>query len=612
MRMIDKVFTSLVLAAVVSVVCPNRGVAAAPTASQLLPTTTVAYIATDDVHRLDADWKRSRIAKLFDDAKMRPFLDAANKVDGASAAGSGPSAVMSWDDLVSIASGPASMAIVAVKRTPTTILLVDAQGKRERVVALMKRIGEAQTNLGAKRTFQTLAGQRAVVYEREVKDGKKTHKVLRVYFLRDGIFGVTDNLALLADVFTRWEGTAKDDLENLAAFRSIRRTASEGLPKELAQASWFLDPFGYQKLVRGPDKPKADDGWQRLARQGFAGIKAIGGSVSFAAAELDAVHHLAVYAPSPLKMAAGALAFEPLKEIRLPDWIPADVGRVAVLNWDLSAAFTAYGSWFDDVYGEGEAGIFEEVVLGIRDDPGAPGVDLRKDLLANLTGPLIVVGGAEGIKATSGDPVLLAIKTKSESRVRSAIDKMLSGDPDVDRRDVGPVKAWVFRDTSKKNTGSATAGESLGPDLSKVAACFHAGYLLVATDVELLKAVLAKRADGKSLTVDERYVRAIRGIDDRLGGEIMLRQFANSNVDLRMIYEKLRTGKIQDITSLRGRMIEALVEVVANVTPRRDLPLAKLPAFDVVRPYLGTGGMIGRRNDDGWSILSFTFAEKAK
>ena len=44
----------------------------------------------------------------------------------------------------------------------------------------------------------------------------------------------------------------------------------------------------------------------------------------------------------------------------------------------------------------------------------------------------------------------------------------------------------------------------------------------------------------------------------------------------------------------------------------RQLPLDKLPTFDAVRPYLGTSGMLGRRNDDGWSVLSFTFADPPK
>ncbi len=34
--------------------------------------------------------------------------------------------------------------------------------------------------------------------------------------------------------------------------------------------------------------------------------------------------------------------------------------------------------------------------------------------------------------------------------------------------------------------------------------------------------------------------------------------------------------------------------------------------LDVVRPYLGTSGMLGRRNDDGWSVFSFSFADPPK
>ncbi len=111
------------------------------------------------------------------------------------------------------------------------------------------------------------------------------------------------------------------------------------------------------------------------------------------------------------------LAFNTAGKVAIPAWVPADVGRFAMVNWDLSAAFTAYGSWFDDVYGEGESGVFEEVLLGIRDDPGSPGVDIRKDLLANLQGPLLMVSGPAGIESVASDPTLLAINTSNESRV---------------------------------------------------------------------------------------------------------------------------------------------------------------------------------------------------
>jgi hypothetical protein len=318
------------------------------------------------------------------------------------------------------------------------------------------------------------------------------------------------------------------------------------------------------------------------------------------------------------------LAFDPAGSVTMPTWVPADIGRVAMLNWDLSTAFTAYGSWFDDVYGEGESGVFEEVVLGIRDDPGSPGVDIRKDLLANLQGPLIMVGGAAGIKSAVGDPSLLAIKTSNESLVRSAVDKMLSDDPDVERRGIGSSNAWVFR-----NVGAEVSDdESLGPDLSNVAVCLHAGYLMVATDVTLLEHVLIKGPDVGPLATDGRYTRVRRRIDEGSGKDTILRQFSDDGVDLRVLYGQLRAGKIQEVTSLRGQMIAALVSsaqpaaagtstttdstAADPTTEPRALPLAKLPAFDAVRPYLGTGGMFGRRNDDGWSIFSFTFADPPK
>ena len=130
----------------------------------------------------------------------------------------------------------------------------------------------------------------------------------------------------------------------------------------------------------------------------------------------------------------------------------------------------------------------------------------------------------------------------------------------------------------------------------------------------------------------------LRRIDEGSNEDTILRQFSDHGVDLGALYGFLRAGKIQDVASLRGQMVAALVAAVgpatagtpnaansnaatpntANLTTTkstaapRALPLDKLPAFDAVRPYLGTGGMLGQRHDDGWSILSFTFANPPK
>ncbi|MCG8584943.1 MAG: hypothetical protein MI757_09555, partial [Pirellulales bacterium] len=265
------------------------------------------------------------------------------------------------------------------------------------------------------------------------------------------------------------------------------------------------------------------------------------------------------------------------------------------------------GSWFDEVYGEGEEGIFEEVVIGIRDDPGSPGVDIRRDLLAALEGPAIVVGGSANLNTKSGDPVLIAVKAKNEAQVLKAVDRMLSGDPDVDSRTISSVKAWVFRDTSDR---SEDDDESFGPDMSKVAVCVHQGYLMVATDVELLSAVMSKKADTGSLAASTKFQKVSEYLDKLSDKNTILRQYANPSIDLRQLYEQLRAGRIQDATSPRGRLLANFVEFLASpaddASATSKAPWNKLPAFEKVSPFFSEGGAIGRRDADGWTIRSFT------
>ena len=157
---------------------------AAPPAVQLLPSTTKAYVATDNIHRLDADWKKTRIAALFDDAKMTPFLDELKQRDNTEPGDEAMATAVTWEDLLSISAGPATSAIVAIEENkPASILLVSTPGKETQVAELMDRLSTAHTQLGATRTTQTIAGQPVVVYQREVKEGDQSYKVLSAIFL---------------------------------------------------------------------------------------------------------------------------------------------------------------------------------------------------------------------------------------------------------------------------------------------------------------------------------------------------------------------------------------------------------------------------------------------
>ena len=103
-------------------------------------------------------------------------------------------------------------------------------------------------------------------------------------------------------------------LAGSAAYQSIRaRTAMK--PGEPVHLTWYFDPFGWDAATRPPvlngKKKRAKDLVEVLRQEGFDGIRAIGGSVAFAAGECDVLVRTAIYAPKPHRSALQMLAFRP-------------------------------------------------------------------------------------------------------------------------------------------------------------------------------------------------------------------------------------------------------------------------------------------------------------
>ena len=67
-----------------------------------------------------------------------------------------------------------------------------------------------------------------------------------------------------------------------------------------------------------------------------------------------------------------------------PDWVPGDVTQFNTLYLDIDTAFKNFGPLFDAYYGEGDAGTFDDIIKGLRDDPNGPRLDVGKDIIGKL------------------------------------------------------------------------------------------------------------------------------------------------------------------------------------------------------------------------------------
>jgi hypothetical protein len=82
---------------------------------------------------------------------------------------------------------------------------------------------------------------------------------------------------------------------------------------------------------------------------------------------------------------------------------------------------------------------------------------------------------------------------------------------------------------------------------------------------------------------------------------VSLKTFSFLDRDLLTSYELLRLKKTVDAKSLYLRLILGLL-TAAGGSEKADVQFGKLPAFDKVKHYLGTSGMIGGGHENGWLL----------
>ena len=65
------------------------------------------------------------------------------------------------------------------------------------------------------------------------------------------------------------------------------------------------------------------------------------------------------------------------------------------------------------------------------------------------------------------------------------------------------------------------------------------------------------------------------------------------------LYELLRRGRTEDISSQFGRLILGLLDAAGDLS---QIEFGKLAPFADVRQYFGTSGLVGRQHPTGWLL----------
>jgi len=609
------------------------GVAALPPPEELLPNTTAAVVIVPDTQNLEQHWNQTQLGRLAADPVMKPFAEDLQRQFESRWTTLRQRLGMSLDDLKQLQGRGLAVAFTRPKDAPVAqVVLLDVRGREQAANALLQKAAQQQLARGAKRREELTDGVTVTVFD--LPPAPQPGGPQRVaYFLHQGLLCGADSFEAVEDVLHRWSQGGKDNLAAVSGFQAVmRRCRQDAGQTARPQARWFIHPLSYAEVVRAltPEEKrrKGRSIGELMGNQGLEAVQGIGGFVDFAAEGFERIHRTALYAPPPYEKAMNMVALPNGVLPPPPAWVPRDVASYATFYVDLVKAFDNFGPLFDDLYGQGEEGVWEDVLEGLRTDPNGPQIDLRAELIVHL-GPRVIMLSDYSLPITpTSERLLFAVEAKDPQAVAAAVAKTMRTDQSVRRRELGGHVIW---ETVEPPPVSVPAVDVRGPSslpfveprrgerkpqprkkqlMPRAAVTVAQGYLIVASHIEFLVEVLQPREQREMLANDLDY-RVVAGKLQEFGlGECCGLRFARTDEENHVTYELVRQNKLPEAESLIGWGLNRLFGA-ADVGTTRESKLdgSKLPKFDVVRRFLGPAGLLMRSEPDGWFIKGVVLAK---
>lgn len=309
-------------------------------------------------------------------------------------------------------------------------------------------------------------------------------------------------------------------------------------------------------------------------------------------------------------------------------WVPGSTASWISFEWDIANAFDSMQPLVDDIVGE--AGVFEDVIASLEEDPDGPQINVRDDLIKHLGKRCAVASDHESPIDPDCERMLIAIETRNPEAVAAVIAKGMTSESDVRKVDAGGHVIWETvkaaaapEKTTVAPDGDDAAGrrrarqrerqekDTVWPNLSVAVA--H-GHIFLASHRDFLERVLTN-ARTSSIIEDGGYQEVAAALKQQLGGEWALSSFSRTEKAVRPAYELLRAGRLPESKSLAGTLLTRFLESDrfqdakqggASQDPsqrKQKVDGSSLPEFEQIRRYFGINGTSMQSTPDGWYFV---------
>jgi len=390
-------FLSLLALAITAVTCAPLAAVAAVPCDSLLPETTKGFVATKDVDRLRDAFNKTQLGHLVQDEKMKPFIEDLRRQMKGKLSETNTKLGLTLDDLADVYTGEVCAATIQPegdKNRHALVVIVDATGKGEAVGRLLAKIDRNMADRKAVRSVRMLDEAPLTSYQLPPRDRLQGDRYAHFLVVNEQLVA-SDDLEVMATLRQAFKTPRQDSLSQLPAYKRVMTRNEEANSSEEPHLRWFIEPFGYAEALRaasGGRRRRGVDPLQVLMNQGFTAVKGMGGFVTFDTGAHEVLHRTLIYAPpvagaeegEKYELSARMLDFGEPSDLTPPDWVPREVASYLSLTLDTQGAFYDSKTLVNEMAGDKENVLFDDVLDSIRDDEYGPQLDIREDIVANL------------------------------------------------------------------------------------------------------------------------------------------------------------------------------------------------------------------------------------
>ena len=206
-------------------------------------------------------------------------------------------------------------------------------------------------------------------------------------------------------------------------------------------------PAHLQKTTR---RPNEQDVAKILNENGFDAIQGAGGFLNqLVDGHIEFLDRTSIYAPPAPGKENDPLRWNlSMRMLQLPNmpgfepqsWVPRMSASYATLQLEIDKAFDNVGPLFDAIQDHEDA--WANTLEGWKTDPYGPQVDVRKEFIANLGQRITLVTDYDTPIAVKSERSCSPIEAKNEKALAETLEKWMTKEPDVERREVGQYVIW--------------------------------------------------------------------------------------------------------------------------------------------------------------------------